>query len=322
MNWFRRILTLALAALPMFAAAQAWPSKPIKLILPFPAGGQTDAVVRYYAQKAEVTLGQSIVVENKPGVNSVIGTQEVARAPSDGYTLLFNMTAIVSNPVLIPASVKYDALQDFAPIQRTYELYAVLAVPASSPYKTLAEFVAAAKASPQPFTYGTTGHASSSHYFVEMLAKQAGLTMVHVPYKGEAPLLPDLISGRVQAGIVSGASIKQFAGANGVRPLAISGNKRLALLPDVPTFKELGYEGIGNESFAGFFAPAGTPKAIVDKLNQEFNRISALPETRERLAPLVLEPAPASTPEQFLGVMKSAHAEWVNNSKQVDLKPL
>ena len=196
MNWFRRILTLALAALPMFAAAQAWPSKPIKLILPFPAGGQTDAVVRYYAQKAEVTLGQSIVVENKPGVNSVIGTQEVARAPSDGYTLLFNMTAIVSNPVLIPASVKYDALQDFAPIQRTYELYAVLAVPASSPYKTLAEFVAAAKASPQPFTYGTTGHASSSHYFVEMLAKQAGLTMVHVPYKGEAPLLPDLISGR------------------------------------------------------------------------------------------------------------------------------
>ena len=213
-------------------------------------------------------------------------------------------------------------MRDFTPIYRAYELYAVFAVPASSPYKTLAEFVAAAKASPQPFTYGTTGHASSSHYFVEMLAKQAKLTMVHVPYKGEAPLLPDLISGRVQAGIVSGAAIKQFANANGVRPLAVSGNKRLALLPDVPTFKELGYEGIGNESFAGFFAPAGTPKAIVDKLNQEFARISALPETRERLAPLVLEPATPGTSEQFLGVMKSAQAEWVNNSRQVDLKPL
>jgi tripartite-type tricarboxylate transporter receptor subunit TctC len=232
------------------------------------------------------------------------------------------MTAIVSNPVLLPATAKYDALQDFVPIYRAYELYAVFAVPSSAPYKTLAEFVAAAKASPQPFTYGTTGHASSSHYFVEMLAKQAKLTMVHVPYKGEAPLLPDLIAGRVQAGIVSGASIKQFAGANGVRPLAVSGNKRLALLPDVPTFKELGYEGIGNESFAGFYAPAGTPKAIVDKLNQEFARISALPETRERLAPLVLEPATPGTPEQFLGVMKSAQAEWVNNSRQVDLKPL
>jgi len=322
MNLFRRILVLAAAVLPMLAAAQAWPTKPIKLILPFPPGGQTDAVVRYYAQKAEATLGQSIVVENKPGVNSVIGTQEVARAPSDGYTLLFNMTAIVSNPVLLPDVAKYDALRDFTPIYRAYELYAVFAVPASSPYKTLAEFVAAAKASPQPFTYGTTGHASSSHYFVEMLAKQAKLTMVHVPYKGEAPLLPDLISGRVQAGIVSGASIKQFAGANGVRPLAISGNKRLALLPDVPTFKELGFDGIGNESFAGFFAPAATPKAIVDKLNQEFARISALPETRERLAPLVLEPATPGTPEQFLGVMKSAQAEWVNNSRQVDLKPL
>ena len=322
MNLFRRILVLAAAVLPMLAAAQAWPTKPIKLILPFPPGGQTDAVVRYYAQKAEATLGQSIVVENKPGVNSVIGTQEVARAPSDGYTLLFNMTAIVSNPVLLPDVARYDAMRDFTPIYRAYELYAVFAVPASSPYKTLAEFVAAAKASPQPFTYGTTGHASSSHYFVEMLAKQAKLTMVHVPYKGEAPLLPDLISGRVQAGIVSGAAIKQFAGANGLRPLAVSGNKRLALLPDVPTFKELGYEGIGNESFAGFFAPAGTPKAIVDKLNQEFARISALPETRERLAPLVLEPATPGTSEQFLGVMKSAQAEWVNNSRQVDLKPL
>ena len=322
MNLFRRILVLAAAVLPMLAAAQAWPTKPIKLILPFPPGGQTDAVVRYYAQKAEATLGQSIVVENKPGVNSVIGTQEVARAPSDGYTLLFNMPAIVSNPVLLPDVAKYDAMRDFTPIYRAYELYAVFAVPASSPYKTLAEFVAAAKASPQPFTYGTTGHASSSHYFVEMLAKQAKLTMVHVPYKGEAPLLPDLISGRVQAGIVSGAAIKQFAGANGLRPLAVSGNKRLALLPDVPTFKELGYEGIGNESFADFFAPAGTPKAIVDKLNQEFARISALPETRERLAPLVLEPVPPGTPEQFLGVMKSAQAEWVNNSKIVDLKPL
>ena len=322
MNLFRRILVLAAAVLPMLAAAQAWPTKPIKLILPFPPGGQTDAVVRYYAQKAEATLGQSILVENKPGVNSVIGTQEVARAPSDGYTLLFNMTAIVSNPVLLPDVAKYDAIRDFTPIQRAYELYAVLAVPASSPYKTLADFVAAAKASPQPFTYGTTGHASSSHYFVEMLAKQAKLTMVHVPYKGEAPLLPDLISGRVQAGIVSGAAIKQFSGANGLRPLAVSGNKRLALLPDVPTFKELGYDGIGNESFAGFFAPAGTPKAIVDKLNQEFARISALPETRERLAPLVLEPATPGTPEQFLGVMKSAQAEWVNNSRQVDLKPL
>jgi len=152
-----------------------------------------------------------------------------------------------------------------------------------------------------------------------MLAKQAKLTLVHVPYKGEAPILPDLIAGRLQAGIISGAAAKQFSG-KGVRVLAVSGNKRLALLPDLPTFKELGYDGIGNESFAGFFAPAGTPKDVVERLNREFNRIAQLPETRERMAALALEPAAPTTPEQFLAIMKLAHAEWVANSKAVDIK--
>ncbi len=321
MTSIRRTLLGALLALPLAAAAQApaWPSKPIRVLVPVPAGGQTDAVVRYYAQKAEATLGQPFIIENKPGVNTLLATQEVARAPADGYTLLFNMTAVVSNAVLLQ-NVRYDPFKDLTPVHRTYELYAILAVPGSAPIKTLPDFVAAAKAAREPMTYGTTGHASSSHYFVELLAKQAGLNLVHVPYKGEAPLMPDLIAGRVQAGIVSGATIKQFDDTK-VRPLAVSGNKRLSLLPQLPTFKELGYQGIGNESFAGFFAPAGTPAAAIERLNREFNRISQLPETRERLAALALEPTAPSTPADFLAVMHKAHEEWLANSKAVDIKP-
>ncbi|MFT3820839.1 MAG: tripartite tricarboxylate transporter substrate binding protein [Rubrivivax sp.] len=323
MNPFRRAALLAVCALlPVAAAAQtaaAWPAKPIRVLVPVPAGGQTDAVVRYYAQKAEASLGQPFVIENKPGVNTMLATQEAARAPADGYTLLFNMTAIVSNAVLLP-NVKYDPFKDFAPVHRTYELYAILAVPGNAPIRTLPDFVAAAKTAREPMTFGTTGHASSSHYFIELLAKQAGVSLVHVPYKGEAPLLPDLMSNRVQAGVISGAAAKQFDDGR-VRVLAVSGNQRLNLLPNLPTFKELGYQGIGNESFAGFFAPAGTPPAVVERLNREFNRISQLPETRERLAALALEPTAPNTPAEFLAVMRKAHEEWVANSKAVDIKP-
>jgi tripartite-type tricarboxylate transporter receptor subunit TctC len=277
-------------------------------------------VLRYYTQKAEATLGQPFIVENRPGASSMLGTQQVARSPADGSTLLFNMTAIVSN-VVLQANANYDAFRDFTPVHRTYELYGILAAPGNAPYKSLAEFVAAAKASKEALSYGTTGHASSSHYFVEMLAKQAGLTLSHIPYKGEALLLPDLMAGRLQAGIVSGGSIRQFEPEGKLRALAISGNRRVGLLPNLPTFKEAGYNGIGNESFAGFFAPAGTPAAVVERLNQEFNRISQLPETRERLALQALEPAPPSSPADFGAVMRRAHDEWVSNRKLVDIKP-
>ncbi|GAP37146.1 tripartite tricarboxylate transporter substrate binding protein [Piscinibacter sakaiensis] len=315
------LAALALWTLPAAAQTQTtnWPTKPVRVIVPLPAGGQSDAVVRYYMQKLETSLGQPFIVENKPGVNTMLGTQEVARAPADGYTILYNMTAIVSNPVLL-TGVKYDPFKDFVPIHRTYELFAVFAVPGSSPNKTLASFVSAAKASREPVSYGTTGHASSSHYFVELLAKQAGLNMTHIPYKGESPLFPDLISGRLQAAIVSGAAVKQFEDGR-LQPLAVSGTHRLSLLPNIPTFKELGYQGIGNESFAGFFAPTGTPPAIVEKLNRELTRISELPETRERLAALALEPSPAMTPAAFLALMRRAHDEWVSNRGAVDIKP-
>ena len=283
MNLFRRLLTLAFAALPLLAAAQAWPTKPIKLILPLPPGGQTDAVVRYYAQKAEATLGQPFVIENKPGVNTMIGTQEVARAPADGYTLLFNMTAIVSNPVLMPATAKYDALQDFVPIYRAYELYAVFAVPASAPYKTLAEFVAAAKASAQPFTYGTTGHASSSHYFVEMLAKQAKLTMVHVPYKGDSAAVMDVVAGNVDLSFSTVSATLSLIQAGKLRAIAMTGLQRSQSLPDVPTLDETVLKGFNADTWVGLFAPARTPDPIIKRLYEATKVALADPDVAKKL---------------------------------------
>ncbi|GAP37147.1 tripartite tricarboxylate transporter substrate binding protein [Piscinibacter sakaiensis] len=314
------LAALALCTLPAAAQPTTWPTKPVRVIVPFPAGGQADAVVRYYMTKTEQALGQPFVVENKPGASTLLGTQEAARAPADGYTILYNMTAIVSNPVLL-TGVKYDAFKDFVPVHRTYESFAILAVPGNSPTRSLGSFVAAAKAAREPAAYGTTGHGSSSHYFVELLAKQAGLTMTHIPYKGESPLIPDLLSGRLQAAIVSSATVKQFGEDGRIQPLAVSGSRRMSLLPNIPTFKELGYQGIGNESFAGFFAPAATPPAIVEKLHRELTRISELPETRERMAALGLEPSPATSTTAFLAMMRRANDEWIGNRSAVDIKP-
>jgi tripartite-type tricarboxylate transporter receptor subunit TctC len=319
----RRTLAL-LAGLPMLGTARAqssapYPNKPIRLIVPYPAGGQTDATARMFAQKAEAGLGQPIVVENKVGANSLIGTNFVAAAPNDGYTLLFNMTALVQNPIVLP-KITYDAFRDFTPIFRAYELMAILATPPDLPVKTLADFAALAKASKMPLNYGTAGHASSSHYFGEVFARASGVTLNHIPYKGESALLPDLMAGRVQGGFVSGMAAKQMGGDGKIRLLATSGYKRLSAFPQLPTFKELGIAGIGNESFAGFFAPAGTPKTIIDRLNLEFGKVSQIPEVRERIESYGLEACPPAPPEAFLAVMRRAQDEWVGIAKTSAIK--
>lgn len=319
----RRALLAASASLPLVATAatakpDTWPTRPVRIVLPFPAGGTTDVVARFYAREAEAALGQPFLVDNKPGASTIIGTQEVARAAPDGNTLLFTQTSIVSNMALLSDTIQYDAFRDFVAVHKTFENYAILAVPAASPARTLADFIALARDAKQPMTYGTAGHGTTSHFFVELLAKQARLRMTHVPYKGDAPIVLDLLANRIEAGIVSGAAVKQYG--DGLRPLAVSGRVRQRLLPDIPTFLEQGYTGIGNESFCGFFAPARTPPAVVQALNREFNRIGTLPQTRERLASAVLEPYAANSPEQFSAALKAAYAEWVANSKAVDIK--
>ncbi len=311
----RRQTLALLGTVPFAAHAQAqsqgqgtYPDKPIKLIVPYPPGGQTDAVARVFAQKLETLLGQPVVVDNRPGANSMIGTEAVARSASDGTTLLFNMTALVTNPLLLP-QVNYDPFRDFVPIARCYEITGIWAVPPQGA-KTLAEFIQQAKAAPKPLSFGTTGHASSSHYFGEILARAGGFTLNHVPYKGEAPIIPDLMAGRLDAGVVSGASVMTFGKDGRIRALATTGTKRIASLPDLPTFQELGIGGLAPESFAGVFAPAKTPRAIVERLSEAFDKAGAMPDVRERIASFGLQPPTQITPAQFGEAMRKAHNEW------------
>lgn len=301
--------TATLATAPTWAQDNPWPTKPITLVLPFPAGGQTDGVARLLAKNLEPLLGQPVVVDNRPGANSLIGTNLVARSAADGHTLLLNMTALVSNPVLLP-NVTYDPHKDFVPVVRLYELPALWAVPGTGP-KTLAEFIEKAKAAKDPLNFATTGHASSSHYFGEVFARGANIKLNHVPYKGEAPILPDLTAGRLDAGVISSASALSFGADGRVRVLAASGPRRWKALPDVPTFLELDIPGMTTETFCGIFAPARTPKAVVDKLNKAINQVMATPEFQKQMLVYGLEVAPVLTPDQFSAVMKKATDEWV-----------
>ncbi len=299
----------SLAAGKSFAQAPQWPIKPIALVLPFPPGGQTDAVARSLARRLEAVLGQPVIIDNRPGANSLIGTQLVSRAAADGYTLLFNMTALVSNPILL-SNARYDALKEFAPIARLYEIPAIWAVPPKSA-TTLEQFIALAKKSKDPLSFATTGHASSSHYFGEMFARAAGIKLNHVPYKGESPIIPDLIGGRLDAAVVSSATALQYGKDGRIRNLAVSGSRRWKALPDVPTFLELGIPGMTTETYAGIFAPAGLPKPIAQKLHAGVIAAMASPEFQRQMLENGLEVAPTLAPEQFATLMRKSRSEWL-----------
>lgn len=305
--------TAPLASAPAWAQSAPWPTRPITLVMPFPAGGQTDGVARLLAKNLEPLLGQPVVVDNRPGANSLIGTNMVARSAPDGHTLLLNMTALVSNPILLP-NVNYDPLKEFAPVARLYEIPAIWAVPGNGP-ATLAEFIEKAKATKEPLNFATTGHASSSHYYGELLARSANIKLNHIPYKGESPILPDLTAGRLDAAVISSASALAFGADGRVRNLAVSGSRRWKALPDLPTFQELGIPGISTESFCGIFAPAQTPKAVLDKLNAAIQQVTAQPEFQKQMLVYGLEVSIPVTPDQFTRIMRKATEEWTDIKK-------
>jgi tripartite-type tricarboxylate transporter receptor subunit TctC len=280
----RRFIALAclLAALPLFA--QDYPKRPVRLIVPFPPGGGNDIVARAVAQELAKSLGQQFVVDNRAGAGGAIGAELAARSPADGYTLfLGGVGSHVVNPSL-HAKLSYDPVRDFAPVTLIASAPSVLVVNPSLQATTIAEFTALAKANPGKLNYASNGNGSSAQLAAVLYESMAGVRMMHVPYKGVAAALVDVMSGEVQLMFGTLVAIIPHIRAGRLRALAVTGRQRSPLLPDVPTLAESGLPGYEAGSWYGILAPAGTPGAIVARLNAEINNAIHQPEVRERLA--------------------------------------
>ncbi|MFN6992780.1 MAG: Bug family tripartite tricarboxylate transporter substrate binding protein [Aquincola tertiaricarbonis] len=304
-------LKLALAALlialgPPAATAQSaneYPNKPIRFIAPIPAGGSTDVLTRDIARRLQERCGQPTVVENKPGSTGSIGAALVARAPADGYTLLLVNSGHVINGHVY-AKLPYDPIKDFVPVVHAATIAMGLFVHPSVPAKNLTEFLALARAKPGTLSFATSGNGGAGHLGGESIKTATGIDMVHVPYRGSAPALADVVAGQVQVSIADVPLARAHVRAGSLRPIALAAAQRSAALPDMPTFAELGVPNLDFSVWVGFLAPAGTPKAIIDKLNREIVAIVREPAMTARLLEIGFEVV-ASTPEEFGQTLKT-----------------
>ena len=319
----RRLVTaaLALAALPARAQVGDWPSRPIRLVVASGAGGSTDTFARLFAERLGRVLRQSFVVDNKPGANGIIANDTVAKAAPDGYTLLFSYAAAVAvNHALVP-KLPYDALKDLQPIAQIGSGGNLLVVAADFAPKTLREFVDLMKAQPDRHDYASWGVGSGGHLAMEALRQRAGIALRHVPYKTVPQIYPDLISGVVKIAFVDATSSLPHIRAGRIRPLVTSGTRRLVALPEVPTMTESGYR-FDVDAWYGLFAPAGTPMAVVRRLNEEVNRILGQEEMRTRFAALNMADAPIKTVEQFAGTLRDDIEAWGAVIRAANVKPV
>ncbi len=300
-------LLLAAALLPGLASAQ-YPDRPVKLIVPFPPAGATDIVGRILAAKLGERLGQPVVVENKPGAGGSLGSAAAAKSAPDGYTLLIGTSSTHSiGPFL--QKLPYDPIRDFAPIVHVADVPNVLVVSPSLPVNSVQELIAYAKARPGKLNFASSGVGTIVHLNAELFKLVAGVDMVHVPYKGTALAIPDLANGSVSVLFDSLASVMPHIRSGKVKPLAVNAKTRQALLPGVPTLAEAGLPQFDRYTWFGIFAPAGTPAAIVAKLNSEILEALKDPELRERFAAVGAEPG-GGTPEEFVARIRSDAARW------------
>jgi tripartite-type tricarboxylate transporter receptor subunit TctC len=299
-----------LAAVPQAQSqtAPAFPTRPVKLVVPFPAGGATDLTARLLAGKLAEAWGQPVVVENKPGASGMIGSEQVARAPADGYSILVTITTHIQNPALF-AKIPYDALKDFEPISQICLSYLVLAVKPEFPARDLKEFIALTRANPGKHTFGSFGTGSSSHIVGERFARQQGLDMTHVPYKGAAPLVTDLLGGQVSSSWIDVSTATQHIAAGKLKPLAVTGPQRASMLPNVPTLGESGFPGYEPLGWVGMLVPAGTPRPIIDRISREVMRVVRLPDVQARLNEQTLVPV-GDSPESFARTLRQDMALW------------
>jgi tripartite-type tricarboxylate transporter receptor subunit TctC len=276
-------------------SAQAYPQKPIRLVIPLAPGGGNDTLGRYVAKQTSEGLGQPVVVENRPGGGGLVGGEFVARAAPDGYTLGFSGSGLI---VATLVHAKLDMRKDFTPIAAVGEYAALLVVHPSLPVKSVAELIAFAKARPGQLNYGSAGTGSAGHLVMEMFRTRAGIDMVHVPYKGAGPALTEVMAGQVSVLFSNPLGSSAFVKAGRLRPLAVSGPRRIAALPDVPTVAESGLPGFSSTCFLGLLGPAGLPRDIVSRLNGEVLKVLQRRETQDWLATQGMDPLGGS-PEDF-----------------------
>jgi tripartite-type tricarboxylate transporter receptor subunit TctC len=315
----RIVAFLFALAMPALAAAQSWPSKPVKIIVPFPAGGPTDVLTRALAEKLSTAWGQAVVVDNKPGAGGSIGADFVAKSAPDGYTLVMATSSTHSiGPYL--GKVAYDPQKDFTPIVYVGKATNILVVSPTLNIHTLRELIDYAKRNPGKVNYATSGVGSISHLTSEMFASMAGVKIVHVPYKGTQLSMPDLMSGQVSMLFDSVLTAKPHIDAKRLIGLAVSSKERSALVPDMPTMSESGLAGFDSWTWFGIFGPAGTPQAVVDRVNAEMNRIVSDPAIRERFAQLGFETA-GGKPADFAAVVQSEARKWSQVIRDAHVKP-
>ncbi|MET3464690.1 MULTISPECIES: tripartite tricarboxylate transporter substrate binding protein [unclassified Variovorax] len=309
----RRLLALATAllcsaALPARAEPAAWPSKPIKLVVGYAAGGATDVVARLVAVRLGEQLGQPVLVDNRTGANSNVGAEAVARAPADGYTLYVYTIANTINASLY-ARLGYDPVKDFEPVGLIAKIPNILVVNPKLPIRSVADYLRFAKEQPDGITFASSGSGSSIHLSGEMFKMKAGLKMLHVPYRGSAPAITDLLGGQVQSMFDNMPSALPHVQGGRLRAIAITSAQRSPLLPDVPTVAESGYPGFDVQSWFGLAAPAGTPHPVIERLNAALDKVMAAPEVRQRLRDLGATPE-AGTPEQMRALAVAEIKRW------------
>jgi tripartite-type tricarboxylate transporter receptor subunit TctC len=301
------------------ALADAWPSKPIKFIVPFAPGGVADVVTRAVTPKLSEALGQPIVIENKGGAGGTLGTSQGAKAAPDGYTFIVPAASHTTTPSLY-SKLDFDPVKDFVPVTEIAAVPYLLVVPVSSPVRTLNEFIALAKAKPGTLTYGSAGNGSSNHLAGELLASAIGAPLLHVPYKGSAPALTDLLGGQIAFMFDTINTSTQYIKSGRLRVLGVGTTKRSKIMPEVAPIADT-IPGFEAATWVGLLAPAGTPREIVERMQREIEKVVHQPEVQERLSVSGAEPV-ASTPEQFGGYLVSEIRKWDRVVKQANIPPV
>ena len=298
----------AVSIAPAVLAQPAYPSKPVRIVVPFPPGGTNDIVARLMGNELSKAMGQQFLIDNRGGASGVIGAEAVSKSPPDGYTLMVHSVTHLTNSFSY-SKLPYDTFKDFEPIGLLAAQPYVLVAHPSLPVKSVKDFIALAKSRPNQLTYASNGEGGAPHVFMALFASMANIQMIHVPYKGGGPMATSLMSGETQSAMATVGSMLPVLRANKVRPLAVSSARRSKLMPDLPTIAEAGVPGYSMDAWIGAFAPAKTPKPIVDRLHEESNKILKRPEFGRQMSEQGVEPW-AGTQQEFAAQMKSDYAKY------------